>query len=81
MESVSPYAGNVSPSPTSRLMIDTLVFLHRQGVVHRDIKLENFMLEDDTLGGNIQLIDFGSAAVPKKQPRFAFTSEESFLKT
>lgn len=43
-------------------MVDTLLFLHRQGVVHRDLKLENFMLETEKPGANIQLIDFGFAA-------------------
>ena len=43
-------------------MVDTIGFLHKQGVVHRDIKLENFMFETDGARANVQLIDFGFAA-------------------
>ena len=37
-------------------MIDGLEHLHNSGIAHRDIKLENVMLDFDD---NIKLIDFG----------------------
>jgi 3-phosphoinositide dependent protein kinase-1 len=35
-----------------------LEFLGRKGIVHRDLKFENFMLDEDF---NLKLIDFGTA--------------------
>ena len=40
-------------------MIDGLEHLHNNGIAHRDIKLENVMLD---LDDNIKLIDFGQSA-------------------
>lgn len=46
---------------------DALYFLHEHGIVHRDIKDENVVL--DHLG-NVQVIDFGSAAYVKEGKKF-----------
>lgn len=40
-------------------LADALRFLHANGIVHRDIKDENVILDGE---GRVQLIDFGSAA-------------------
>ena len=37
-------------------MVDALVHLHDQGMVHKDIKLENMLVRDDL---TFELIDFG----------------------
>ena len=40
-------------------LLDAVSFLHNQGICHRDIKLENIMIDQATL--KIKLLDFGFA--------------------
>lgn len=40
-------------------VLRALVYLHRMGVVHRDIKLENILYENHSKNATIRLIDFG----------------------
>lgn len=39
-------------------MANTIKYLHGEKIVHRDLKLENFMMEDKE-SWEIRLIDFG----------------------
>ena len=43
-----------------RQMLSALQHMHGQGVVHRDLKLENIIIDSDL---NIKLIDFGHAVI------------------
>ena len=42
-----------------RQIVDALAYLHGNRVVHRDLKLENFVV---TAGGTVKIIDFGLSA-------------------
>ncbi|KAL8153086.1 hypothetical protein V2J09_010846 [Rumex salicifolius] len=44
-----------------RQLIEVVEFCHEKGVCHRDLKLENLMLDDS--GDNIKVIDFGLSAL------------------
>jgi len=40
-------------------MLSAVAYCHRQGVSHRDLKLENFLFESNRWDANLKLIDFG----------------------
>ncbi|MFA6036491.1 MAG: protein kinase [Legionellales bacterium] len=47
-------------------ILDGLIFIHEQGVVHRDIKPQNIVLFSDTSGKDVlKIIDFGAAKFKK----------------
>ena len=53
-----------------RQIVEALRFAHAQGVVHRDIKDENIVVDTRTL--EVKIIDFGSGAPLKETPYSEF---------
>jgi PAS domain-containing serine/threonine kinase len=51
-----------------RQIADAIYYLHSMGILHRDIKEENILIDDDL---NAKLIDFGSAAYMAKGKLFS----------
>lgn len=47
-------------------IVGAVVYLHEHGIIHRDLKLENFLLETKEPGSEIKLIDFGLSTYADK---------------
>ncbi len=47
-----------------RQMVEAVIYIHSKGIVHRDIKLENILVDKHY---NIKMIDFGLAAIKETE--------------
>ncbi len=52
-------------------LFSAVSYLHKKGIVHRDLKLENIMLEKYNGQNVIRLIDFGASAFFKRDASFS----------
>lgn len=58
-------------------LCESLKYIHSQGIVHRDLKLDNILIDDRN---NLKLIDFGfSICVDKDQKLKIFCGTPSFM--
>lgn len=58
-------------------LLSALCYLHNKSITHRDIKLENVMLDSR---GNVKLIDFGfSTQIPNTQKIKLFCGTPSYM--
>jgi len=60
-----------------RQIVQTVVGLHDAGVVHRDIKDENILVDLSSM--QLKIIDFGSGAFLQNTPYAEFEGESLFL--
>ena len=54
--------GNMNEDEARNIMkkiFSVIKYIHEKGVVHRDLKLENFLFSDKSEAAEIKLIDFG----------------------
>jgi len=50
-------------------ILSAVNYCHKYKIVHRDMKPENLVLENDDIEGNLKIIDFGTSRIFKSTER------------
>ncbi|XP_055011050.1 serine/threonine-protein kinase pim-3-like [Boleophthalmus pectinirostris] len=61
-----------------RQVVDALVDLHAKEVFHRDIKMENLLVQTTESGSRIRIIDFGCGCNVQSNPYYDYNGTEEF---
>lgn len=59
--SLRSYYGEQNAADSMRQMLQAVAYMHAHDLVHRDLKLTNFLCESEASDSHIKLIDFGFA--------------------
>lgn len=61
-----------------RQMTDAAIDMHSKGVFHRDIKLENIILDRDPPGSEVprvRITDFGCGTLEEMEPYYSYSGK------
>ncbi|XP_053709089.1 serine/threonine-protein kinase pim-2-like [Synchiropus splendidus] len=59
-------------------LLEAVIHIHSRGVVHRDLKSENILIQFDSAFPRIRIIDFGCSTVVQTAPYQEFVGTEEF---
>jgi calcium-dependent protein kinase len=56
-----PYYNEKDAGVVMKQLLSAVGYCHENKIVHRDLKPENLLLDSDSPGANIKVIDFGTS--------------------
>lgn len=72
-----PPFSELKAAEITRQILEALVYLHSRGVIHHDIKLQNFLIDDE---GTVKLCDFGlSVKLDNKELKHSISGTPGYI--